>query len=348
MDGDYKDIVLGSTPGQFAILCSDKILLAGPRRQQKSESQGALAVRIKYASCHCLDDFSQDPIGRFTRDSKKLAVLHPFSSSMHLWELEKGIKMGPILCKDPDHEKFCDFSFSVDGMRMVTGMSSGSLEIWLVCSESGVKHITAIDVLPASAKSQRRGIFFNGVTFSHDEKGEETVVVCDGNGYLRWYQPHRATAGPKSETVTEWGLHMFPRNVYPPQMNTLDLTKWDLICTENAHGTASCEFASDGLTGVLMSGHKKGFVWDLVKRAVIKSFEYKVHLGRGSRIPFPDNISRTGDFSVVGMRENDSEFVVCTPDTTYENLAEQVGQHMQQIDVSAVFSAETLKQLPIV
>lgn len=326
--GDHKDIVMGSAHGQFAILCSNKILLAVPRREQSAGGQGVLAMKIKYANRDLLDDFSQQPIGRFTRDGKKLGILHPFSSALHVWSLEEGIKMGPIVHSAADQAKFCDFCFSIDGERMAVCMNDGSVDLWSIGSTPGVGHLANIDVLPETAMSLKRGNYFNGVSFSHDGKSQETVVVCDGNGLLRWYHLRRhysSSTMPRALDKRLSGVRRFYSQARSSSDSTRDLLIWDLFCTENGGGRLSCKFSSDGTTALIMKSQRKGTIWDIVRRTKIKSFEYKVRLGRRSNIPFPFNLSKDGGFSVVGKGDCTNAFVVCTPDTTYKEIDEQVG-----------------------
>lgn len=242
--------------------------------------------------------------------------------------------MGPIVSSTADQAKFCNFSFSANGEKLAACMNDGSVDLWSVSKAAGVYRIANIDVLPETAMSLKRGKFFNDIVFSHDENGQETVVVCDGNGCLRWYHQQNVYSSitmPKIQKNRTAGHNLFYSQGGNSFTSADTPDAWKLLGSENGGGRLSCKLSSNGLTGVLLKSYRKGVLWDLVKRVKVKSFEYKIHLGHRSRIPFPFNLSSDTDFSVVGKGEHSSGFVLCTTDTTYKEIDEQVGRYPHSI-----------------
>lgn len=323
---DHKDIVLGPKPGKFAILCDRKILVAAPRSRSALSTQGALAVQLKYADRKHLDNFDYQPICKFSVDGCKLGLMHPYSKALHIWDLEGGVRLGPLLTPAGGLSRFYDYAFSPDGDHIVACMYDGALFLWSVSKALGLGEVSQVHVLPASAKAGQDGEPCKAIGFSSDEYGGQTVVVCDGLGSLWWFGVVDTT--PRAEEATP--------PVKQPRDSWLEIVRkasrtdflmhatWGVLGTVDSNALFSCKFAADGSVGVLMPNSQKAEVWDLVGRKILRTCNFQVHLGPMKPLPFPHNVAFSGDFALVGTGAAESKFVHCTTTSTYDDLKKQV------------------------
>lgn len=327
---DHKDIVLGPKPGKFAILCNRKILVAAPRSRSLRSTQGTLAVQLKYADRKHMDNFNYSPIGKFSMDGCKLGLVHPYSEALHIWDLEGGVRLGPLLA--PEALRFCDYAFSQDGNHIVACMCNGALFLWSVSRALGFGEIVQVHVLPVNTKDEQSGDPCKAIGFSIDENGDTTVVVCDGLGSLWWFGAVECATqtAVRSRTLSERGVRDTWQEIIRKASRTdvLMSITWGLLESVEANAQFSCKFSADGSVGVLMPNPKKAEVWDLVGRKILQTCNFQVNLGSSSTFSFPHNIAFSGDFALVGARAAVSKFVHCTTSSTYDDLKQHVSHQL--------------------
>ena len=199
----------------------------------------------------------------FSQDGNRLGVIRSNTSTMYILDFSCGSVI-PLAEEGALVTEFQMFAFSADGNRLASVMSSGRVLLWDLSAEPGLLGRKA----EMGNLRSRSADHAKAITFSHDEEGNETVVVCEYSGSLIWMDTQ----------------------------NCLSVDRWEMVGQKDCR---ACLFQPDGLMAAIVPGEQDSVVvFDLVHRAELRQVPF--FWTWGDLAPSPYSIARDGSFAVVG------------------------------------------------
>ncbi|GMH39374.1 hypothetical protein BSKO_07272 [Bryopsis sp. KO-2023] len=321
--GSDAGIVMGLAEGNFAIVGSDGIMVMSPR--VRGTNAGALVLSLAYENKAPADR----PLScKFSMDGRFLGLLQVGASLMTVWDLDIGTTYHVELAeKNEMAKRFVAFALSSDGDFLATLSLDRAVRLWDVSGD------TCLLVEVVGALSESRDIMPSiTMTFSQGLQGNMALVVCDECGDLTWFVSAPSRRSPRlsdAQLGADRGLE-FPfipwlnRSKQSASSNNRGIFKQSSMHTESGAGKHSCRFSDDGTIGVLMPDPKRVDIWDLAEQVDKNTVEYEVSPGYRSHVSVGSSMCMDGVFSVVGTKGKETDLVFCRPETTKEELQENM------------------------